>query len=176
MIGQTIVAKRYAKALFLLAKEQDVVTEIEQQLQTTFGALDEKVYAFLGHPQIALSVKLRIINHVFEGRTHSLVLHIVLLLVARGRVQLLPDVYEAYRHIADKNIGRSRIHITSAFELSRAQQQEIVDAFALRTKQEVSASTTVDPTLLGGIRVRMHDQLYDGSLVTKLKHLQQQFT
>ncbi len=175
MIGQTIVAKRYAKALFLLAREQDVVTEIEQQLQATLGALDEKVYAFLGHPQIALSTKLRTINHVFEGRTHALVLHIVLLLIARGRVQLLPDVYEAYRHIADKHIGRARIHITSAFELSRAQQQEIADAFARHTKQEVSASTTVDPTLLGGIRVRMHDQLYDGSLATKLKHLQQQF-
>jgi F-type H+-transporting ATPase subunit delta len=139
-------------------------------------ALDEKVYAFLGHPQIALSTKLRSLKNVFEGRAHALVLHLVLLLVARDRVQLLPDVYEAYRHIADKNIGRSRIHITSAFELSRAQQQEIADAFALHTKQAISASTTVDPTLLGGIRVRMHDQLYDGSLVTKLKHLQQQFT
>lgn len=169
------VAKRYAKAMIAVAQEREMIEVVEQQLQIVAHVLQEPViYEFVVHPRVAWTTKRRVLKHVLHQQLRVEVMNFVLLLVERGRIVMLSDILDAYQRLADVQLRRVRAHITSAFELSRGQQQAIADAYAQALKSTVSVHTTVDPRLLGGIQVQVGDTLIDGSVSSHLVRLEKQ--
>lgn len=170
----TVVAKRYAKALFQLALEQGLVSETENQLKLIVSVFesDAEVRAFLTAPNITLENKLKVLKSAFHDKASSIVLNTVSLLIERGREGELPAVLEAYLQVAGGALGRADAHVTSAKPLSEQETAKLADKFGTLLGKTVRVTNTVNPDLLGGITVRIGDTLYDGSLRGKLERLE----
>lgn len=169
----TVVAKRYAKALFQLAQEQGLVAEVETKLSLIVGTIesDAKVRAFLSAPNITLAAKVGALKSAFDDKASSFVLNTVSLLIERGREGDIASVLEAYKQVAGSSLGRADAHVTSSTPLSDVEKNKLAVKFGALLGKTVRVTNAVNPDLLGGVTVRIGDTLYDGSLKGKLDRL-----
>lgn len=177
MSGGSVAAKRYAKALFAVAQEKGTIEETHSQLEAVVAALtgDAQIRAFFEHPNIDAKTKIEAVKTAVGDKLNSYVIQTIQLLIERGRAAAIDSVLAAYAAIADEAIGRAHAKVTSAFELTPEQMKAIEQQFGALTGKQITVETVVDPSLLGGIRVRIGDTLYDGSLATKLEGLERSF-
>jgi len=83
----------------------------------------------------------------------------------------VPGMIKAFRQIAAEHRGETAAEVTSAHELTAAQQTELKAALKSVAGKDVAISVTVDPSLLGGLVVKMGSRQIDTSLKTKLNSL-----
>ncbi|MFC5531077.1 F0F1 ATP synthase subunit delta [Cohnella yongneupensis] len=169
----TVVAKRYAKALFQLAQEQGLVAEVENKLSLIVSTIesDATIRAFLSAPNVTLAAKVAALKSAFDDKASSFVLNTVSLLIERGREGELGSVLEAYLQVAGNMLGRADAHVTSSKPLSEDEKKKLADKFGALLGKTVRVTNAVNPELLGGLTVRIGDTLYDGSLKGKLDRL-----
>ena len=103
-----------------------------------------------------------------------MVQNLILLLVARGSVGIVGDVYDNYTRLVDIVKGRQRVELTAAVELDGTQIDKIKTFVEGLVKKDIVISTNVDESILGGIVIQIGDQLLDGSTKTQLEGLRKQ--
>jgi len=169
------VAKRYAKALFEVANEQGIAAQVEEQLKMVVDTLQghEELRSVMNHPKIDASSKMDLLKSIFSGHVSELVLNTLQLLVQRRRGNIVTALYYDYVRIANDSLGRIDATVYSPFDLDGDQEQNIASTFSGLTGKTVRVQTVIDKSLLGGIKVRVGDRLYDASLSGKLDRLQQ---
>jgi F-type H+-transporting ATPase subunit delta len=169
----TVVAKRYAKALFQLAQDKGLVSETEIQLKLIVDVIEgnAEVRAFLAAPNIALVTKKQSLFKAFGADVSPIVLNAVNLLIERGREGELAAVLAAYLQVAGEALGRSDAHVTTPKPLSEDEKSKLAEKFGAILGKTIRVTNTVNPELLGGLTVRIGDTLYDGSLKGKLERL-----
>ncbi|GGG85022.1 F0F1 ATP synthase subunit delta [Paenibacillus radicis (ex Gao et al. 2016)] len=177
MSRDTVVAKRYAKALFELAQQNGIAAEVEDQLKLIVDTLaqNEEVVKFLSFPSIDPANKISVLKSTFGDNVSNLVLNTLELLVVRGRQDVIAEVYEAFTKIAGEVLGQAHATIYAATQLSVTEFADVVTHFSQVTGKKIIAQQIVEPALLGGVQVRIGDRLYDGSLSGKLDRLQKSF-
>ncbi|WP_226581410.1 F0F1 ATP synthase subunit delta [Halobacillus litoralis] len=172
----TVVAKRYAQALFQLAQERKKVDQIGEELKTVRQVLrgNSSVYTFLKHPKITTEDKKRVFSKSFQGMTTE-VLNTLNLLVDRHREDLILDIISEYlTKIADQK-GIAEATVYSVRELSDEEKQQISKTFAPKVeKQSLNITNIIDSSLLGGIRVRIGNRIFDGSVSGKLSRMERE--
>jgi F-type H+-transporting ATPase subunit delta len=170
----TVVAKRYAKALFEIAQQQNIVADVEQQLKGLAGALeqDPEILKFLAFPNIDTARKVAVLKDALGSKFSEAVLNTAELLIARGRQDNIPGVYEAYTKIAGEATGQANATVYTAKQLTGGELEKVVQQFSKTVGKTIRAEQVVEPSLLGGIQVRIGDRLYDGSLSGKLARLE----
>ncbi|MFC0216399.1 F0F1 ATP synthase subunit delta [Paenibacillus chartarius] len=178
MSSEYTVAKRYAKALFDLAQEQGIVSQVEEDLSAVITIIKENVELnqLLLHPNIESSAKTNMLKQLFEGRVSEAVLGTIILLVTRGREEVLPYVLADYVQIASEALNQATAYVTAPYELSDADKASVAEHFGKLSGKTIRVHTTIDKSLLGGIKVRIGDRLYDGSLSGKLNRLEKKLT
>lgn len=172
----TVVAKRYAKAMFDLAREQGTEAETENQLQALVeaAAQDAEIRAFLAAPGISTGDKVKALQTAFGDKASSIVMNTISLLIERGRQGEIGALLDAYRQVAGRALGRADALVTSAQPLTDEEKDRLASQFGKLIGQQVRVDNTTDPALLGGLTVRIGDTLYDGSLRGKLDRLSKQ--
>lgn len=175
MSRDTIVAKRYAKALFEVALGQGSVAQVEEELKGILQVIRENAdYGkLLEHPNISTDAKQQLLKQAFEGKVSAAVFNTVQLLVERGRVSVFEDLVDSYVKIANESLGQANATVYSTYPLKKEESHQIADRFGQLTGKRIRISNVVDASLIGGIQVRIGDRLYDGSLSGKLQRLQQ---
>lgn len=173
--GQTSeVAGRYAQALFDLALERDRVTTVEADLVALDGVRSEspELARLLASPAFAAEDKARGLAAVAEKGAFDDVTRRFLQLIARNRRAAdLPGVVRAFRRLSAQHRGVVSAEVTSATPLSDSQRDAISAALRGSLGKAPEITTRVDPSILGGLRVRVGSRLYDASLKTRLDHL-----
>jgi F-type H+-transporting ATPase subunit delta len=168
------IARRYARAIFEIGTEKGLYEAFATELDALAG-----IYAGAGDLQQALenpvfkldqrrSLLEKILPRVAPSRE---VRTFALLLLDRGRINSLPAIARAYRELVDEKLGRVRATVTSAVPLDPATQTAVQRALERRTGKRVVLSSSTDPDLIGGIVARVGDQVFDGSLRTRLETL-----
>ncbi|WP_123042302.1 F0F1 ATP synthase subunit delta [Cohnella candidum] len=172
----TVVARRYAKALFELAREQGLVAETEIQLQAVVEATqkDAEIRAFLAAPGITTADKIKALQAAFGDKASAIVLNTISLLIERGRHGELASLLDAYRLVSGSVLGRADAVVTSAKPLTEDEKTKLATQFGSLIGKTVRVENVVDAALLGGLTVRIGDTLYDGSLRGKLDRLSKQ--
>lgn len=167
------LAKPYAKALYLAAEEAGVLPRIQQEFAQWITLLKEEPKAFLllTHPHVEMEDKKEIIRSLMEG-AHPHLLHFLYVMIDHGREKLFEKVYEAFLHLVDAKEGRIEAKIITAKPLDDPEIERIVGLFQEKTGYKLRYNVEVDPSLIGGVVVRIGDQRYDGSLATRLKKLE----
>ncbi|MCY9660444.1 F0F1 ATP synthase subunit delta [Paenibacillus chondroitinus] len=172
-MSDIVVAKRYARALFEVAKDKGIISQVEEELKSVASAIRDNadLQKFLNHPNIGNTVKTDLLKQIFEGKVSEPVWNTLLVLIDKGRQAILSVLVVDYVKIANEALGQASATIYSAFTLTEAQQAEIASHFSKVTGKTIRVATVVEPKLLGGIQVRIGDRLYDGSLAGKLDRL-----
>lgn len=177
MSRDTVVAKRYAKALFEVAASQQVVAEVEAELKLIASTLEQNadVQKFLSLPSIDPDKKVAVVKAAFGDSISALVLNTIEILISRRRQDNIAGVYDAYTKIAGDSLGQAHATVYSAKQLNDEELANVAAQFGQVTGKKIIAQQIVDPSLLGGVQVRIGDRLYDGSLSGKLDRLQKSF-
>jgi F-type H+-transporting ATPase subunit delta len=170
----TVVARRYAKALLELARERNAVAETEEQLKLVVNAVYDSAEfrTLLAAPNVPVAAKIEALRGAFGQAVSPIVLNTLCLLVERRRQDQLPAVLEAYTQAAGEALGRIEAKVVSAKPLSDEEKDKLAAAFRAKLGKDVRVDVTVDPSLIGGLTVRIGDTLYDGSLKSKLARLE----
>ena len=173
-MAKQVSGDRYARALFELASEKGTVDDWLVQLDIAVKVLnDDEFRALLNHAEVSLLRKREAVEAVL-AEVDPMVQNLISLLVARGSVGVVGDVYDNYTRLVDIAKGRQRVELTSAVELEDNQIDKIKVFVEGLVKKEVVIHTSVDESILGGIVIQIGDQLLDGSTKTQLEGLRKQ--
>jgi len=97
--------------------------------------------------------------------------NLLMLIAKRGAVKVFPQVYSRFQELSDAAQGVVRVQVTSAIELTDADQKRITEQLATSLGKEVRITTAVKPELLGGLVIRVGDRVIDGSAQQRLQSL-----
>lgn len=171
---QTILARRYAKALFTVGKEQKTFEEYNQVLQGVAGLYvsNPEVVDALTNPLYPTDIK----EKVMDGMIRSMAVDAVMgnflrLLVQKKRIEILPEIAEEFQIMVDDEKNISHGNVISAIELSAELQANVQTTLEKLTGKKVKLTTSVDPSIIGGIIAKVGDLVLDGSIKTQLAGL-----
>ncbi len=168
-------ARRYAEAAFEIADRDGTLEGWLKDLETAATSLGEGEAAhLLANPAIAFDDRADVVNQVLGKRVSEKAGNLVLLLVRRGRIELLPRVASEYRRLYDRREGIVEATVISATELEKDELAAIRSRIGELTSGKVEVSTRVDPSILGGVIIQLGDQLIDGSVRGRLERLRNQ--
>ena len=164
-------ANRYAKALLDLAVSDNAIDGYQKELAAVLQSIGAEtgLSAFLRSPRNSPAVKKNVLIYIFEGLVRKNILHLLLLLLDKGRIDLLPDIGSAFAQMADGYRNILNIAVVSALPIDQAQTDKIAEKFkALYQGASVRITAETDASLIGGIKVIVGDKLYDGTVKGKL--------
>jgi len=172
------LARRYAKALLNAVAEGGAVEKTDEELkmvlQTCVGNSD--LNACLNSPIVFLPVKQKIINALFAGKTETLTVDFLSLLLEKKRFNLLSAISEALDQLIDEMRGRARVKIVSALPVNEQERDYLHGRLEKWLKQSVELSVEINPLLLCGIQIRVGDRFYDGSGLGRLAQIRAVFS
>ena len=167
-------ARRYARALLEVALEEGEADSTRDALRRADELLSHQpeLQAALTHPAVAVDRKKAIAREVFgqQGADDTL-MRLIDLLIARGRLELLPAIERAYTTEWNAKRGMVLAEAVTAEGLTPAQQERLSQALAAASGRGVELTTAVDPRVLGGVRVTMGGRIYDGTVRGRLESL-----
>lgn len=175
MAENATVARPYAEALFRVAqagKESfslaawaELVAELAQ-----IGAHPE-VQAFARNPKASASDVSAAITALLKSPMTPEATNFLAMLVDNGRISLLPEIGTQFQALKNATEGAADAEITSAFELSDAQVAELVATLEKKFSRKLNPVVTVDPALIGGVRVVVGDEVLDTSVRAQLSQM-----
>lgn len=172
-MSEAVVAKRYADALFQLANEKNNVDKLISELEMvkTVFRNDKKIIDFLNHPRINTDEKMKMINEAF-GQLDKDVVNTLKILVQRHRINIVTLVVDHFVHLYNEANGIAAATVYSVRALTDEEKANLETAFKTQyNKKSVSINNVIDPSLLGGMRVRVGNTIYDGSISGKLNRI-----
>lgn len=173
-MASTVVAHRYARALFGAARDAGELDLVAEQL-VAFSALlaaSPDLRGVLTTPVLPLGERQALLRAVLKkGGAGKLATNTLLLLTEQRRLGALDAISEAFSDEADRAGGRVRAHVSSAAALSPQQLDEIKAALEHASGKRVVIDAAVDTDLIGGVVAQIGGVVYDGSLKSQLRRL-----
>ncbi|RTL96084.1 MAG: F0F1 ATP synthase subunit delta, partial [Hyphomicrobiales bacterium] len=168
------VAERYAGSLFELALQDNSVAKVEADLASFEAMLNgsDDLKRLINSPVFSSEDQAKAIAAIADKAGITGLVGNFLRVVARNRrLFAVPGMIKAFRRIAADHRGEASAEVTSAHALTAAQQTELKATLKSIAGKDVAIAMTVDPSLLGGLIVKMGSRQIDTSLKTKLNSL-----
>jgi F-type H+-transporting ATPase subunit delta len=172
------VAQRiYATALFDAAKERDALATVRAELADFVEALRDvpELDAVLKNPQLDPRAKVAVLEDLL-GSTHELLRNFLLLLVEKGRADEIDAIQREFEDLCRRDEGILNVELTTAVELSADERRSIIEQIERASGRRVEATSTVDPSLIGGLVLQAGSQLVDSSVRGRLERLRHELT
>lgn len=168
-------AGRYASALFELARERSAIAELENDVATIERAVAES-------PDLSRSLTSPIVRRDEHAATvaalaqrlglGALTTSFLGVLAQQRRLGSLPMILASLRRMLAEERGESAAEVVSAVPLDQGQLDQLKDSVARHVGRAVELTASVDPSLIGGLVVRIGSRMIDASLKTKLQQLE----
>jgi F-type H+-transporting ATPase subunit delta len=167
-------ARRYAEAAFQLALASKALNEWATDLRTAATLLrDERVARIIDNPSRPFAQRREIIDRLLSKRIKQPARNLVALLADRGRLDLLPAVAAEYEQLLKRQRGIVTAIVTSAAPLTKDESEALEKKLRAMTGATVELEPRIDEGLIGGLTVRIGDQLLDGSVRGRLERLRE---
>lgn len=171
------LARPYAKAAFNYAAEQGTADNWSKVLQLLSAMVQDDAFsAYLGRPELTPEQQVQVIVGTDASLGEKSVQNFLTLLAQNGRLSLLPEIALEFEQLKAQNQNQIDVVIESAFPLTDAQKQMLVDRLAKRYNSAINASVEVNPALIGGVVIRAGDQVIDDSVLNKLEKMRTRLT
>lgn len=171
---QASLAGRYATALFDLAREAKSIDAVESSLAKVRAALDESddFRGLVNSPIVARGDAAKAVAATAESmKLDGTTRNFLGVLAQNRRLSQLPQIIRAYRSLAANHRGETTAEVASAHPLTDDQVAELKKQLRARVGRDVNVDLSVDPSLLGGLVVRLGSQMIDSSIKTRLNTL-----
>lgn len=166
--------KRYAQAAFNLAKQQGTLDVWVRDLEQLDGIVNTpSVSEFLRSPAVPVEAKQEALEEMLPGDERQLVRNLAFLLLERDRLHQLSQLVEVFNARVLEEHGIVIADVTTAMELNPAETDLVKGHIRQMTGNDVELRPHVDPSIIGGIVVRIGDTLIDGSVQAQLSALRQ---
>jgi F-type H+-transporting ATPase subunit delta len=172
MAEPVTIARPYSEAVFALAKERGELPKWSQMLALVVGVYqDEQMQAAVANPKLTSTdidkLMLSICGEDIDGAARNL----IQVLARNGRLPVLSEVRELFEQLKAEDEGVIEARISSAFALDERQLAQVVSLLSRRYGKNISPSVSVDPELIGGVRVQVGDTVWDASVRGRLQSM-----
>ncbi|WP_153147090.1 F0F1 ATP synthase subunit delta [Dechloromonas sp. H13] len=169
MAESVTIARPYAEALFGAAKESGNLAKWAEQLALLAQvAANPEARAAIGDPNVAAPQLVDLFRSACGTAVGAELSNFIQLLSKNNRLGLLPEIAGLYESYKQAEEGTKQAEIVSAFPIDATQVKSLVPQLEAIFKSRLEASVTVDPELIGGIKVIVGDQMLDASVRGKL--------
>jgi len=169
------IAERYGLAVYELADEAKSLDEVASDLESlrTLIAESDDLTKVLRSPVIDRDDKAKALNTILEqGGAHALTRRFIGVVAENNRLFVLADMITAYLAELSRRRGEITAEVTSARPLNDDQLQQLTESLREKLGGKIAVEPNVDPSLIGGLVVRVGSRMIDASLKTKLQRLQ----
>lgn len=169
------VARRYAEAFFAIAQERDQIDQLQQELELVVSTIDEieNLKEYLNHLLIPAQEKKDTISKIFGDKLSEVTLHFFFVIIEKRREGYIGLITEEFKDMADESRNIAKAELIAAREVPEDEIKTLADKLSASTGKTVQLRQTVDPDLIGGIKIRMGDQVIDGTVAKKLEVLRE---
>jgi F-type H+-transporting ATPase subunit delta len=169
------IARAYASALFEAGEQHGEAEAYGPPFQVLAEMFrDARTRRFFDTPRITPAARQQVVRTALAGRVPERFLHFALLVMAKGRQRLYPEMAAAYQSLLDERSGKHRAHVTVAHEPDAATGAYIKQSLGRLFGQDVEPQVVVNPAIVGGLIVRYGDRLLDASLRRQLVALKRE--
>ena len=167
------VARRYAQALFEIARKNDIVQAVEDDLAAFSKLLknDAEFRHFFVAPYTSRSEKIEIVDKIFSDRITALTLQLIRVMLEKGRERETQGVETAFANLRREQEGVVHATVTSVIELTDKQKSALLAKLEATQGKKFEADFEIDPRLLGGVKVAYGSYVLDGSVRGALDRL-----
>jgi ATP synthase F1 delta subunit len=169
------IASVYARSLFEVAKEQDKLDKVREQLGEFADALDsnQEMQVFFFSPYFSTPEKEEGLDKVVSG-AEPIFINFLKLLIEKHRMPAVFRVRRTFDELWQRENKLLPVEVTSAVELDKATVKQIGDRIGEETGQKIELSARVEPDILGGLIVRVGNSIIDSSIRARLEQLRKQ--
>jgi len=172
-VKNTVLAKRYAKALFAVGKEDNKLDAYNEGLQALARLVgDPGILDALTNPVYPVDVRAKVMGSLAEAvKADQVMARFLDLLVEKRRAAVLADIAEVFLQMVDEDHNRCRGTMVTAIEVDGALGDQVKATLEKITGKQVELSRVVDPAIIGGMIAQVGDLVLDGSIKTQLQGL-----
>ncbi|WP_186576608.1 F0F1 ATP synthase subunit delta [Aquibacillus kalidii] len=174
MSSNLVVSKRYAEALFQIGKEKSKLDHMEPELQIVKEVFqnNEEFTTFLKHPKINVDKKKQLIKEVFKDFSSDVV-NTLYLLVDRHIEEAVPSIVDHFVKLVNDAKGIAEAKVYSVRELSDQEKEQLTNVFSEKLNlKALNIVNIVDSSLIGGVKLKIGNTIYDGSVKAKLERFE----
>ncbi|MGM0471021.1 MAG: ATP synthase F1 subunit delta [Bacillota bacterium] len=172
------IAEKYSQSLFELAIEKEEAELIAKELTTIIETIQEHedLNEVIYHPRIAQQNKKALVEQIFSSEVSQTVENFVKLLIDKRREMFLEAIADNYIQLMNQQQDLLEVQVKSAQELTTENENKLRSKLEDLTDKEVSLNVKVDSSLIGGLVIKIDDQVIDGSLVKHLESMKSDLT
>ena len=169
------VARGYAQALFQIARAEGALEQVEDELFRFARILDNEAQLreALTDPALPPEHRATMVTELLGNRASAHTVNIVSFLVQQGRARELAKIIDSLVKLAAEERRRAVAEVLSATPLSEEQRGKLAEAIEKATGKSVEIKALVDPSVIGGLHVRVGDQVFDGTVRRRLELAQE---
>jgi F-type H+-transporting ATPase subunit delta len=166
----------YAEAMFSVARAEGVLPVVEDELFAFAKALEQNtpLREALTDATLPAENKKAVVAELLGERANPVTVSLLGFVIDAGRAREIPNVVEALTERAAAERDHALAEVRSAVALTKAQRDRLAQALSQATGRTVDVKVVVDPTVVGGVVARVGDEVFDGSVATRLDRARQQ--
>lgn len=164
----------YADAFFNIAKEKNIIEQIEEEFSQFIDIFNEReqFQLFLNAPKISLSKKLNFVTKFSEYGFSQIFINFLSVVLKKNRQFYFQDIYDNFEKFVDVEKERLRIKMITAFPIDEDTKQHIIDVLKEKTSKKVILEPLVNENIIGGIVLMIDDIHVDGSIRRDLRDIE----
>jgi F-type H+-transporting ATPase subunit delta len=173
-VARRVYARRYARAVFEIAQEKKELDRWQKDLKKIAALGDDAAFmALISNPKVGFAKKEELLAKVL-GDVNPLARNLVYLLASRGRLAMVSEIAEEYHRLLDGYRGIEHAEVVTAVPLDVRERKKLEAELGVVVGGKVVLETSVDPSLVGGMVVRVGGKLLDGSTRSQLLALKKE--
>ena len=159
------VASRYGLALYSLAMDKNKILEWQKEVKELTSVLKENTdfIMVLGSSFITLKERLEMVDKSFVGVDEEIIA-LIKVVMENNRMHMILDIFESFNSYCNEYRGVCEGLVYSTLKLDQKVINQIEEKISKIEHHKVELKNVIDPTLIGGVRVVIHDRIYDGSI------------
>lgn len=168
------LARPYAEALFLVARQQgpQALSDIAAQVTALASvATDPQLRQFAEHPKVQAPQVFEVVVAAVKQPLLDPVQNLLRTVIDNGRLAVLAQIASQYQELVNSQAGVHDAHIASAFPIEPGQMGTVLQALEKRFGRRLNPIVTLQPELIGGIRVVVGDEVLDTSIQARLQQM-----
>ena len=159
------VSSHYGLALYSLAVEENKVSLWQEEVKELSHIFKENVdfIMVLGSSFLSIEERQEILRKTLKGVDEQ-IMSFILVIMDNNRTNCLLDIFESFNSYCNEYRGVSEGLVYSTVKLDQKVIDQIEEKIAAKEKTKVELKNIVDPSLIGGVKIVIHDHIYDGSI------------
>lgn len=173
---ESVLAKRYAKALFELARDRNILDTIQEEVASFNQTMETNsdFRLFLQSQDISQNEKKRRIEQLLQDKVSNVFFNFVLVLLKKNREALFAAIAREFQRLVDKLHRKLPAKAVTALPLDSTTEAKLKDLLDKTFDADVQITSEIQPEILGGLIVNVEGHVFDGSLQNQLQRLRKE--